>query len=418
MLNKLQQFIRKYVMVKPGDTVICAVSGGADSIALLWGLFLLKDTLQIRLEAAHFNHNLRGEESLRDETFVVDFCKDYGIHLHIGRGEVQREKKGLEAAARVARYSFFRRLHGKIATAHTADDNAETVLMHMLRGTGLKGLGGITPVCNNLIRPMLEITREEVMTFVEEYHLPYVMDSSNASDEFLRNRVRHHIMPLLCKENPKFSTAISSMAQNLRQDETELFRQAETVFTNDVRKLRLLSQPIRTRVLTMLLESYGVAELSAEHLALLDRAVMSEKPSASVDFPGNIKVGRVYDHIQIIDRKTEYAVPLDTPGSVELKELGIRVVAEKSSGINQGGSFVPHGNVIVRSRKAGDEITLPGGTKSLKKLYIDRKIPAFERNTIPVIADDAGVVGVYGVGMNIKRIQHDDHAICIRFETI
>ena len=160
MLSKLLIMIRRYEMVQPGDTVVCAVSGGADSVALLWGMYLLKEKLQISLQAAHFNHHLRGAESDRDQAFVKDFCDRFDIPLTVGSGQVVPGEKGLEAAAREARYGFLEQLPGKIATAHTADDNAETVLMHLVRGTGLKGLGGIAPVRGKLIRPMLQVTRE------------------------------------------------------------------------------------------------------------------------------------------------------------------------------------------------------------------------------------------------------------------
>ena len=163
MLNELAAFMSRYDMVQPGDRVVCAVSGGADSMALLWAMYLLRDKLQICLSAAHFNHQLRGAESDRDEAFVRDFCDGYGIPFAAGSTPVTSGATGLEAAAREARYAFLRSLPGKIATAHTADDNAETVLMHMVRGTGLKGLGGITPVSGVLIRPMLTVTRAQVL---------------------------------------------------------------------------------------------------------------------------------------------------------------------------------------------------------------------------------------------------------------
>jgi len=168
MLNKLLVFVREQALIRPGDTVICAVSGGADSVALLFALYLIKDKLGICLEAAHFNHNLRGEESDRDEAFVRELCGRYDVPLHVGSGQIQAGKKGLEAAARDARYAFLNEIGGKIATAHTADDNAETVLMHLIRGTGLKGLGGIAPVRGRIIRPMLKCTRQDVEDFLEE----------------------------------------------------------------------------------------------------------------------------------------------------------------------------------------------------------------------------------------------------------
>ena len=212
MLNKLLAFARRYEMIAPGDALVCAVSGGADSMALLWAMYLLKDKLNIRLSAAHFNHGLRGGESDRDAAFVRDFCAGYGIPFHWEKGNVTAGEKGLEAAARDARYAFLKSLPGKIATAHTADDNAETVLMHMVRGTGLKGLGGIAPVNGKLIRPMLAVTREEVCAFLEEYSIPHITDSSNDTDLFLRNRLRHPVMPWLKQEHPQLAANISALA--------------------------------------------------------------------------------------------------------------------------------------------------------------------------------------------------------------
>ena len=222
MLNELLAMIRRYDMIRPGDRVVCALSGGADSVALLFGLYLLKDKLRIQLEAAHFNHQLRGTESDRDEAFAREFCDRYDIPIHVGTAKILPGKKGLEAAAREARYAFFDTLPGKIATAHTADDNAETVLMRLVRGTGLKGLGGIHPVRGRIIRPMLLVTRQQVEDFLAEYCLSHVEDSSNATDDFLRNRIRRHIIPALREENPRLGHNLSAMALRLRLDEAAL----------------------------------------------------------------------------------------------------------------------------------------------------------------------------------------------------
>ena len=222
MLNKLLAFNRQYELIQPGDRVIAAVSGGADSVALLFSLYLLREKLGIELEAAHFNHNLRGAESDRDEAFVRDLCSRYDVKLHVGSAQVKPGKKGLEAAAREARYAFFSQLSGKIATAHTANDNAETVIMHMVRGTGLKGLGAIAPIRGNVIRPMLMHTRQDVLAFLEEYCLQYITDSSNETDQFLRNRIRHAVMPMLEAENPSLAQNLSAMALRLRQDDEAL----------------------------------------------------------------------------------------------------------------------------------------------------------------------------------------------------
>lgn len=417
MQNKVLDFIRRYSMIEPGDTVICAVSGGADSIALLWALYLLRDKLRICVEAAHFNHNLRGAESDRDERFVRDFCQRYDITLHVGSEVVSAGKKGLEASARQARYRFFQGLSGKIATAHTADDNAETVLMHMLRGTGLKGLGGITPVNGSLIRPMLAVTREEVLAFLKAYSLTFVQDSSNDTDLFLRNRIRHHIMPGFTRENPSFARTVSDMALRLRFDEELLSRQAKDSVTKEVSALRKLEMPLRSRVLAMLLEAFGVREPSAAHIELLNAVVASDMPSARADFPGGIQIGKSGGVLKKLGETHCFCIAIQEGSAVKIPELGLRVHCGKGNEAKEI-SFVPAGNVVVRSRNAGDTMRLNGGTKSLKKLYIDRKIPASLRMQIPVVADDAGVIGVYGIGVNLDRLARTPDCLCVWFEEI
>ena len=408
MLSKLCTAVSHYKMLRPGDTVIAAVSGGADSVALLFGLYLLKDKLKIKLEAAHFNHQLRGEESDKDETFVRSLCDQYDIPLHVGTGLVKAGEKGLEAAARDARYAFFATLPGKIATAHTADDNAETVLMHLVRGTGLKGLGGITPVRGNLIRPMLDVTREEVIDFLEEYHLAYVNDSSNSTDDFLRNRLRHHVMPLLLSENPKFAENTSIMAQQLRLDDAALEELSKPEAQLSVTRLRSLAQPVRSRMLSRFLKENGVREPERNHIALLEQLVFSNKPSARAEFPGGIVIGRAYDALEPLSASGKL-IPISLPrlAAAELPEAGLRIMCSDAVEEKQGVdcfTVIPEGEIVVRSRKSGDQMRLSGGTKSLKKLFIDSKIPAAQRDLIPVVADEKGVLGVYGFGANCDRL--------------
>ncbi len=405
MLNKLKAFMKPY----RGQKVVCAVSGGADSMALLWGLYLLKETLELDLSAAHFNHGLRGEESDGDEAFVRSFCKDYQIPFTFGAGQVVAGEKGLEAAAREARYAFLKTLPGFIATAHTADDNAETVLMHLIRGTGLKGLGGVAPVNGKLIRPMLDITRGEVLEFLAEYSIPHVEDSSNAGDAFLRNRLRHHVMPLLKQENPAFAENTSAMALRLRQDENALEETARESATDSVAALRSLHPAVRNRVLGQMLESAGVKEPEAEHIRLAEKLVFSEKPSAKANFPGNVQLVRNYDRLEIASGETKLQEQeLTCPGVYEISGWKITCLPNESAEKTVTSfAFTPKGKIVVRTREAGDTIRLSGGTKPLKKLFIDEKIPASKRNIIPVLSDDAGVIGVAGFGGNLDRICPD-----------
>ncbi len=422
MLNKLQAFMEEYHMVQPGDRVICALSGGADSMALLWGLYLLKEKLGIRLEAAHFNHQLRGAESDADEAFVTDFCRGYGIPLHLGTAQVERGEKGLEAAAREARYGFFRGLKGKIATAHTANDNAETVLLHMLRGSGLKGLGGISPVGENLIRPMLTITRREVEAFLAEYAVSHVEDRTNGEDAFLRNRLRHRVLPLLQEENPRLPEAMSAMALRLRQDESCLEQLTAARYTTDVTKLRLLEPSLRSRILEEFLKKNGVREPNSAHIALAESLVFSEKPSARADFPGGVCITRCYDNLQMQEKTQGLPdVALPCPGMLVLEGIGLRVTcreAEEILNTDRVFTLETRGPVYLGSRRTGDEICLSGGTKSLKKRFIDSKIPAARRPLVPVVRDMQGILAVYGLGADQRRKASSLPAVQLVFEEI
>jgi len=416
MLNKLQEFIRRYHLLEKGDHVVCALSGGADSVAMTFALQLLASKLEITVSAAHFNHKLRGAESDEDEAFVRSFCRDYRIPLQVACEDVKAGKKGLEAAAREARYAFLCSLHGKIATAHTADDNAETVLMHLVRGTGLKGLGGIRPVRASVIRPMLCITRREVLEFLQEYSLPYVEDRSNFEDDFLRNRLRHHVMPLLKQENPRLAMTLTETALRLREDEEALEYFSQEAST-EVKVLREMPKACRTRALMRFLNESGVAEPSARHLQLLESLVFSWNPSSSIQLPGGVIVCREYGRITVAREEPVLKKRrVNCPGVTPLPELGLQIrCLPLDEGRPSDLVITPKGDLFVRHRMPGDTLRMWGGTKSLKELYIDAKIPAPQRMRVPVLADDHGVLAVYGVDAPAQR-PTGEGSFCICFE--
>lgn len=419
MLSKVKDFIHSQHMLESGDSVICAVSGGADSVALLFALYLLKERMNFSLSAAHFNHHLRGEESNRDEAFVRSLCDRFDIPLTVGEGNIVPGEKGLEAAAREARYAFLKTLPGKIATAHTADDNAETVLMHLLRGTGLKGLGGITPVHGRIIRPMLTVTRQDVEDFLEEYCLRHIEDSSNGTEDFLRNRIRHKVVPLMKAENPSFSIGASRMALKLRQDEEFLASLLEAELP-PVSRLRTLHPSLRSRYLERFLKQCGIPEPEQSHLSAAEALVFSDKPSARADFPGGVRIARSYDTlIALTGECPPERAEVQLDGITELPEWGIRIFcAPAQENVCHEDCFTcrPIGALFVRSRQSGDKIRLSGGTKDIKKLYIDRKIPADRRPFVPVIADDEGVLAIAGIGANLARVCTDLPAVLVKIE--
>lgn len=418
MLNKLLEMLRRYEMVSPGDRVVCALSGGADSVALLYAMYLLKDRLGITLSAAHFNHHLRGEEADRDADFSRNLCQRLDIPFYLGEGDVVPGKKGLENAAREARYDFLLSLPGKIFTAHTANDNGETVLMRLIRGTGLKGLGGIPPVSGRLYRPMLTVTRRDVEAFLKENNLRHIEDSSNGSDDFLRNRIRHEIMPLLSRENPRIGENLSAMALGLRLDEEYLSMQAEGELP-DVTTLRGLHPALRRRCLAAFLIRQGIREPEQSHIALAESLVFSDNPSARGNFPGNVVIARAYDRLvkqEAAEEIQERVLPC--PGSVFLPWAGLTVTCQEADGLENGKdvfTVTPQGRMILRSRRTGDTLRLSGGEKSLKKRMIDEKIPAAQRGRIPVLADEAGILGVYSMGTDLRRRAKSLPAVTVRF---
>ena len=413
MLNNLRAFNRAHGLIEKGDRIVCAVSGGADSMALLWSLYLLKEEWDLTVEAAHFNHHLRGEESDRDEAFVRDFCEGYGIPLYVGSAEVKPGRKGLEAAAREARYAFLRTLPGKIATAHTADDNAETILLHLVRGTGLKGLGGIMPRNGNVIRPLLSVTRAQVEQLLEEYCVSHIEDSSNETDQFLRNRLRHGVMPLLRQENPRIAENLSAMALRLRQDEVALSSMADA--NADVPTLRSQSPAVRARSLEQFLKASGVKEPEGVHIDQAEALVFSDNPSARANFPG-VTITRRYDRLEVLKNEE---VPAETVLSLgETITFGPWTItcteAETIENNDRTFTLIPEGPVRVRSRQSGDTLRLEGGTKSLKKRLIDKKIPAGQRGTLPVLEDDRGILAVAELGADLSRRAETLPAIRIR----
>lgn len=272
MDNKIRETISRYNMLDKGDTVVVGLSGGADSVALLHILLSFREEYGLTVTACHINHNLRGAESDSDEEFVKNLCQRLNVPLErvsINVKDNSSPHESLEETARKLRYKEFERIckqnNAKLATAHTASDNAETVLINMLRGTGTKGLSGIPPLRDYIIRPLIRCSREEIEEYCQKNGLSFVTDSSNLTDDYTRNKIRHNIIPLLKEINPSFIGAVARMTAIVGEDTDFLENCAEerareylTDGKYDSKALKTLPRAIKCRIIASALKEKGV----------------------------------------------------------------------------------------------------------------------------------------------------------------
>lgn len=398
-------------MIPPGSRVLCAVSGGADSVCLLHILSRRED---ISVVAAHYNHQLRWKESDRDEQFVRELCEKWGIPLVVGRGDVKafarKEKRSTEEAGRILRYSFlFQAAETEgcdlIATAHNADDNAETMLLSLIRGTGLTGLTGIPFRRENIVRPLLGATRRDILYYLALHLIPHREDSSNRDRKYARNRLRADVMPVLWHLNPRVSEHMANTAVQLAEIDRYLDENARVFLLRAQESPGRIALPmdvlfqapkvLRPRIIFQLLDrlEVGRKDLRSVHL----EAVLSLSPGGSLDLPHGVTVRREYDLLILTtqeDSAPPWAAFVPREGENPVPGTGWTVVLEGP----------PWPGLVVRPRQTGDALTLPNGhRRSLKRLFIDKKIPRLERDAIPVVADGEGILAVAGFGPNLSH---------------
>lgn len=269
-LDNVRSALADYKMMTNGDAVVAALSGGADSVSLLYALKELSAELEITVSACHINHHLRGEESDSDMRFCKELCKNLDIPLEVREADVkslQQKHESLEECARRVRYDFFAEVSAgkKLATAHTANDSTETTLLNLMRGTGLKGLCGIPPVRGNIVRPLIYCTRAEVEEYCRSRNLKWVTDKTNLSTDYTRNKVRHIILPEMLKINGSLFTTAARMQKSLREDNDYLDGLAAQALSEvqvpggySAAKLAALPKPIQSRAIKLIFSAGGI----------------------------------------------------------------------------------------------------------------------------------------------------------------
>jgi tRNA(Ile)-lysidine synthase len=444
--KRVARTIDRYAMLAEGDRVLVAVSGGADSTALLHILNALASDLGITLAVAHLNHGLRGRAADDDARFVEGMAGRLKLKFHCHRIQLDPSAGSLEDSGRRARYAFFNRLaedHGytKIALGHHMDDNAEAVLLHLLRGSGIRGLSGIPPVRDQgIVRPLMELRRVEITSFLEEYQLAYVQDSSNADMRFDRNRVRQHLIPFLQKHFNTNVVAVLNRTADLCWQEERWLRALlspilkETVASVNPESMtlhihRLMTEPLaaqRRLIRDALRKWCGTLKgISADHIENLIGLLNPQSEGKRICLPNRIGVERTRSHLCFNFRQGRgclpyseaadflYQVPLPDPHSImmDIAESGFRFRFAMMQNFSTDDLDIADVNTAwfdidklifplsIRNFKPGDRMSLLGmqGHQKIKKLFGDRKIPIDRRHCMPILVSGDEIIWVAGI---------------------
>lgn len=426
--------LRQYSLFSQGDRIAVGVSGGADSVALLRFLAALRPQFGWDLVVCHIHHGLRGAEADRDECFVRALAEQLGLPCAVSRIDAAalalRDHISVEEAGRMARYAFFAQTAGeggRIATAHTLDDSIETVLMNMVRGTGLRGLCGIPRIRGNIVRPLLDCTRAEVEDYLGALGQPYCTDSTNLTDDYTRNRIRHDILPRLCALNPNFPGAMARMLPRLAAQQAltdclaaQSAQQLHAACGGLSRQgLSALPEPVCDRLLLRLLEqnrlpvSAAAVERMTETLRTggkLDLAARSwffvaQGDLAAVIYapPGGIPPVPV----PLPQEETPVILPFSPQKSLKLT-LCNKIVANTSEKFNI--SLLKYaidcdrikGYSFMRTRRPGDTFIVGKKQLSLGEAWAVAGIPALLRPALMVLADEQGVLWAEGIGSSSR----------------
>jgi tRNA(Ile)-lysidine synthase len=436
LLVKVKLTIDRFGMLKPGERVLVAVSGGPDSVCLLSVLHALSAELGVSLHIAHLDHLFRGRESADESLFVARLAEKLGIPVTIEQFDVPAfcRERGLssQAGAREVRYGFLRRVAenvgaSRIATGHTAVDQAETVLMRLLRGAGVAGLSAIPPVRENIIRPLIEVTREDVLKYLQSSGLEYVSDPSNTKPVYTRNRIRMEVLPVLKRFNPRIVETLASTAALLRDEEeaTEaclstiaagVIVQEENGVALNRENFNALPQAYKRRMLrkAVVLASADSTGMSSIQVSDVITFMAVAQTGRTMRMPDGLIIEREYDKFVIrFEAAAEgFSYPLEISGVTLIPELGMEIEAGIFDDIPADTNVKNYrwqalfdydkiGPLLtMRNRRSGDwfcPMGMGGKSKKLQDYFVDEKIPRHERDTVPILLSGNDILWVVGL---------------------
>ena len=454
IIDKVRSTIEKHDLIQKGDKIVLGLSGGPDSVCLLHILKLLKSELNIEIYAAHLNHQIRGLEAQKDAMYVSKLCDDLGIIYFVKSIDVPSYCKehglSIEEGARILRYEMFFQIKektgaNKIAIAHNLNDQAETVLMRMMRGTGLQGLKGISYNREDgIIRPLLDVSRDEIEKYCEVNNLNPRIDESNLESVYTRNKIRLELIPYMKENfNPNIIDALVRMSNTIKEDSNYIDTQSDKAFEdmcekeNDniniyIKSFSSYHNSIKSRIIRRSID-YILGDLKGIEQKHIDDVLEMEhedKLNKKINLPRGIIAYRNKSCISITNKEIvhediEYCYNVPTNGYIKIKELNLVVESkilnidkiknmksDKNARLFDAGKV--EGGIVIRNRMPGDKIRISGlgGSKKIKDLLIDLKVPREERNKIPVMADQNGIMCVgnyrdsesYKVDTNTKEV--------------
>jgi len=436
LFNRVKRTIDHYHLLNQGDRVVVGVSAGVDSMVLLHLLDACRQTFNLSLIVAYVNHGLRPTESEKEVHLIQNECERLRLPFELGTFNTKEFQKvgrfSLQEAARRLRFHFLEQIlqkYGaqKIALGHHADDQVETLLLRLMRGAGLQGLKGILPIREGkVIRPLLEIWRHEIETFAGKNNIPFLIDSSNLKEDYLRNRLRLSLIPLLEKEyQPNLKEVLLRTSAILREENDYLEKEAEKVYQNMVEGkgdaltfqypvYRSLHPAMQWRVIQKMLKTIYGDEKEDVEISQTFRKLKQPPPSFVLEFPLGICMEKKYETVSLGKKKVEtippFEVELVSPGRTFIKELGREVVTEEMDMRDQSGIPRVSSETVfldyqvlqfplrIRNFRPGDRFQPLGvkGSQKVKEFFIDHKIPRFERSKIPLLVSGERIVWVVG----------------------